>query len=151
MSARSAETSVEMKMLEGLRGLSLPLPCVGLMETADAGTAKEQDLSSVQVRTHDFAQTYEAMEMFTLSAEIRLNVEQAESADGGAFLEAHEKIALWLERLMMGDRCVELETAEAFVDGFRIVGGDKDFDTSGGVWFAVWNIALNGRIKGQEA
>ena len=148
--ALSVSTSLEAKLLATLRGLGLPVPCVGLMEVADAGVQKEQDLSSVQVRVYSFAQVTESSGMFTINAEIRLNVEQAESANGGTFLEAHEKVALWLEHVMLGANCEELDTDEAFVDGLQRNGGDKDFDISGGEWFAVWNLTLSGRIKQQE-
>lgn len=148
--ALSVSTSLEAKVLATLRGLGLPLPCVGLMEVADAGTMKEQDLSSVQVRVYNFAQVTEASGMFTLSVEIRLNVEQAESANGGTFYNAHEAIELWLQHVMVGEACAELDTDEVFVDGLQRTGDDKDFDTAGGEWFAAWNMTLSGRIKQQE-
>lgn len=148
--ALSVSTSLEAKVLATLRGLGLPLPCVGLMEVADAGTMKEQDLSAVQVRVYNFAQVTEASGMFTLSVEIRLNVEQAESANGGTFYDAHERIALWLQHVMLGDACAELDTDEAHVDGLQRTGDDKDFDTTGGEWFAAWNLTLSGRLKQQE-
>ena len=147
---KSASTSIETKMLTALRGLDLGMQCVGLMEVAAAGETKEQDLTAVQVRVHDFAQVSENGIAFTVAAEIRLNVEQAESADCRLFVDAHEKIALWLEHIMIDDNCAELDTDEAYVDGLQRMGGEKDFDTSGGVWFAVWNMTLSGRIK-QEA
>ncbi len=148
--ALSVSTSLEDKLPATLRGLRLPLPCVGLMEVADAGTMKEQDLSSVQVRVYNFAQVTEASGMFTLSVEIRLNVEQAESANGGTFYNAHEAIELWLQHVMLADNCAELDTDEVFVDGLQRTGDDKDFDTAGGEWFAAWNMTLSGRIKQQE-
>lgn len=148
--ALSVSTSLEAKVLATLRGLGLPLPCVGLMEVADAGTMKEQDLSSVQVRVYNFAQVTEASGMFTLSVEIRLNVEQAESANGGTFYNVHEAIELWLQHVMVGEACVELDTDEVFVDGLQRTGDDKDFDTAGGEWFAAWSMTLSGRIKQQE-
>ena len=148
--ALSVSTSLEAKVLATLRGLNLPLPCIGLMEVADAGTMKEQDLSAVQVRVYNFAQVTEASGMFTLSVEIRLNVEQAESANGGIFYDAHEKIALWLQQVMLADGCTELDTDEAHVDGLQRTGDDKDFDTTGGEWFAAWNMTLSGRLKQQE-
>lgn len=143
----SVSTSLEMKILETLRALDPGVQCVGLMEVADAGVQKEQDLSSLQVRVYNFAQQSENSGMFTVYAEIRLNVEQAESANGGVFVEAHEKVALWLEHVMLDSNCEELDTSEAFVDGLQRTGGDKDFDTSGGVWFALWNLTLSGRKK----
>ena len=121
--ALSVTTSLEAKLLAELRGLGLPLPCVGLMEVADAGTQKEQDLTSVQVRVYNFAQVTEASGMFTVTAEIRLNVEQAESANGGTFYEAHEKIALWLQQVMLADGCTELDTD---VEAGITVTGDKE-------------------------
>jgi len=148
--ALSVSTSLEAKVLATLRGLGLPVPCVGLMEVADAGTMKEQDLTSVQVRVYNFAQVTEASGMFTLMVEIRLNVEQAESANGGTFYDAHERIALWLQHVMLGDACAELDTDEAHVDGLQRTGDDKDFDTTGGEWFAAWNLTLSGRLKQQE-
>ena len=148
--ALSVSTSLEAKLLAELRGLSLPVPVVGLMEVADAGTQKEQDLTSVQVRVYNFAQVTEASGMFTVTAEIRLNVEQAESANGGTFYEAHEKIALWLQQVMLADGYTELDTDEAHVDGLQRTGDDKDFDTTGGEWFAAWNMTLSGRIRQTE-
>ena len=148
--ALSVSTSLEAKLLAELRGLSLPVPVVGLMEVADAGTQKEQDLTSVQVRVYNFAQVTEASGMFTVTAEIRLNVEQAESANGGTFYEAHEKIALWLQQVMLTDGYTELDTDEAHVDGLQRTGDDKDFDTTGGEWFAAWNMTLSGRIRQTE-
>ena len=146
----SVSTSLEMKILETLRGLNPGVQCVGLMEVADAGVQTEQDLSALQVRVYNFAQMTENGSTFTVTAEIRLNVEQAESANGGAFFDAHEKVALWLEHVMLDANCTELDTDEAFVDGLQRTGGDKDFDTSGGVWFAVWNMTLSGRKKEQQ-
>ena len=124
--ALSVSTSLEEKVLATLRGLNLPLPCVGLMEVADAGTMKEQDLSAVQVRVYNFAQVTEASG------------------------KAHEKIALWLQQVMLADGCTELDTDEAHVDGLQRTGDDKDFDTTGGEWFAAWNMTLSGRLKQQE-
>ena len=146
----SVSTSLEMKILETLRALKPGVQCVGLMEVADAGVQKEQDLSALQVRVYGLAQRNENSGFFTISAEIRLNVEQAESANGGAFFDAHEKVALWLEHVMLDANCTELDTDEAYVDGLQRTGGDKDFDTLGGVWFAIWNMTLSGRIKEQQ-
>ena len=146
----SVSTSLEMKILETLRALKPGVQCVGLMEVADAGEQKEQDLSALQVRVYNFAQRTENGGTFTVAAEIRLNVEQAESANGGTFFEAHEKVALWLEHVMLDSNCEELDTDEAFVDGLQRTGGDKDFDTSGGAWFAVWEMTLSGRIREQQ-
>ena len=147
MSRMSVSTSLEAKILVTLRGLDLSVPCVGLMEVADAGTLKEEDLTSVQVRVFNFAQVSENSGLFTVEAEVRLNVEVAESANGSAFFDAHEKVALWLERVMLDTNCSELDTTEAFVDGLQRTGGDKDFDTTGETWFALWNMTLSGRIK----
>lgn len=147
---KSVSTSLETKILEALRGLGLEMQCVGLMEVAAEGDTKEQDLTAVQVRVYNFAQTSENGTMFTVVAEIRLDVEQAESADCRLFVDAHEKIALWLEHVMVDANCAELDTDEACVDGLQRMGGEKDFDTSGGVWFALWNMTLSGRII-QEA
>lgn len=150
MSRLSASASLEAKFLETFRALLPNMQCVGLLETADAGTQKVEDLTALQIRVYNFAQTNEAQGFFTASVEIRVNVEQAESANGGAFFAAHEAVALALERLMLRDNCTELETDEAYVDGLQRTGDDKDFDTTDGVWFAVWNLTLSGRIK-QEA
>lgn len=147
---QSATTSLETKILETLRGLNPGVQCVGLMEVADAGVQKEQDLTALQVRVFNFSQITENDGFFKVSAEIRLNVEQAECANGGAFFSAHEKVALWLEHVMLGQYCAELDTGEVYVDGLQRTGGDKDFDTSGGVWFATWNLTLSGRIKPTE-
>ena len=148
---KSATTSLEMSLHGALRSLGLDVPVVSMMEVAAEGVLKEQGLTSVQVRVFGLEQTTEALPMFTVSAEIRLNVEQAESANGQLFFDTHEKVALWLERVMVGNRCDELETDEVFVDGFRRTGGEKDFDPAGGVWFAVWNVTICGRFKGLEA
>ena len=147
---RSVSTALEAKILEALRGLEPGVQCVGLMEVSAEGVQKEQDLSAVQVRVYNFAQLTENGEMFSVAAEIRLNVEQAESANGSAFLLVYEKVARWLEHVMLDANCTELDTDEAFVDGLQRTGGDKDFDTSGGVWFAVWNMTLTGRIKEEQ-
>ena len=45
----SVSTSLETKILETLRALKPGVQCVGLMEVADAGVQKEQDLSALQV------------------------------------------------------------------------------------------------------
>ena len=150
MSRLSVTASLEAKLLETIRSLAPEVRAVGLLETADAGTQKEEDLTSFQVRVYNFAQPNEAVGVFTCSAEIRLNVEQAESANGGLFFDAHEKLALWLERVMLGDACEELETDEAYIDGLQRNGDDKDFDTMTGEWFAVWNMTLSGRIKHEQ-
>lgn len=147
---KSVSASIEAKFLEVLREVAPDVRAVGLLETADAGRMKDEDLTSFQVRVYDFKQPNEATGMFTVAVEVRLNVEQAESANGGLFFDEHERFALWLERVMLGDACTELETDEAYVDGLQRVGDDKDFDTTDGVWFAVWNMTLTGRIK-QEA
>lgn len=150
MNRLSATTSLEMKILDALRALNLPVPCEGMMETADAGEQKEQDTTSAQVRVWNFAQTNEALAVFTASAEIQLMVEQSESANGGMFFDAHELIALWLERVMLGDECVALSTDEVDVDGFQRTGGDKQYDASAGGWHASWNFTISGRVKPQK-
>lgn len=150
MSRLSVSASLEAKILETLRALVPEVRSVGLLETADAGTQKDEDPTSLQVRVYDFRQLNEATAVFSVSAEIRLNVEQAESANGGLFLDMHEKVALWLERVMLGDACEELNTDEAYIDGFQRNGDDKDFDTMTGEWFAVWDVTLTGRIKQEE-
>lgn len=147
---KSVSASLEAKILETIRALVPEVRAVGFLEVADAGTQKDEDLTAFQVRVYNFQQLHEATCAFSVSAEVRLNVEQAESANGGAFFAAHETFALWLERVMLGDNCAELGTDEAFVDGFQRTGDDKGFDTTDGVWFAVWNMTLTGRIK-QEA
>lgn len=150
MSRRSVSMSLEAKVLEKVRELCPDIRAVGLLEVADEGTQKEEDLTSFQVRVYNFQQPNEGAEMYAVAVEVRLNVEQAESANGGVFLSAHEKFALWLERVMIGDRCTELETAEAHVDGLQRTGDDKDFDAADGVWFAIWNMTLTGRVKKQQ-
>ena len=147
MSRRSVSASLEAKLLEVLRSLVPEIPAVGFLETADAGTVKNEDPTAFQVRVYNFAQPTEAMEMFTLSAEIRLNVEQAESANGGLYFDTHEKVALWLERVMLGSACSELDTESAYVDGLQRVGDDKDFDTMTDEWFASWDMTLSGHVK----
>ena len=149
MSTMSVSASMEAKLLETLRALVPDVRSVGLLETADAGTQKDEDLTTIQVRAYNFVQTREALPFFTLSAEIRLYVEQAESANGGLFRDAHEKIALWLEGVME-DVDGSLDTVRAHVDGLKRNGDDKDFDTTTGEWFAVWNVTLSGRIKPTE-
>lgn len=149
MSAVSVSASMEAKLLETLRALVPEVRAVGLLETADAGEQKDEDLTTIQVRAYNFVQTREASPFFTLSAEIRLYVEQAESANGGLFRDAHEKIALWLEGVME-DVDGSLDTDRACVDGLQRNGDDKDFDTTIGEWFAVWNVTLSGRIRPTE-
>ena len=51
---------------------------------------------------------------------------------------------------MLDDRCTILSTPRAYIDGFQRGGDDKDFDTLGGMWYAVWDLTLTGRIKKQE-
>ena len=99
------------------------------------------------MRVYNFVQPNEALPVFTATVEIRLNVEQAESANGGVFFENHEAVSLWLERIMLSDACAELSTDEVEVNGLQRIGDDKDFDMMDGVWFAVWNLTLSGRIK----
>lgn len=150
MSRLSVSASLEAKFLQTFRELLPDMQIVGLLEESDAGEQKVEDLTALQVRVYNLVQTNEAQGFFTASAEIRLNVEQAESANGGVFFAAHEAVALALERLMLGDACTELETDEAHVDGLQRMGDDKDFDTMDGAWFAVWDLTLSGRIKKQQ-
>ena len=150
MSRLSVSASIEAKVLQTLRSLVADVRSVGMLETADAGTQKDEDPTSLQVRVYNFRQPNEATCAFTVQVEIRLNVEQAESANGGLFFSTHEKVALWLERVMLGDACEELNTAEADIDGFQRNGDDKDFDTMTGEWFAVWDMTLSGRVKQEE-
>lgn len=149
MSRKSVSASMEAKILETLRALIPGIRCVGLLEIADAGTQKDQDLTSIQVRAYNFVQKREASPFFTMTAEVRLNVEQSESANGGLFRDTHEQIALWLEG-MMENVDGALDTNAAYVDGLQRNGDDKDFDTTTGEWFAVWSVALSGRIKPTE-
>ncbi len=150
MSRLSASASLEATFLAVFRELLPDMQCVGLLETADAGTLKSEDLTALQIRVYNFVQTNEALPTFTAIVEIRLNVEQAESANGGVFFAAHETVALALERLMLSDACTELSTGEVDVNGLQRTGDDKDFDTTDDVWFAVWTMTISGRIK-QEA
>ena len=147
---KSVSASLEARFLEILREVAPDVKAVGLLETADAGSMKDEDMTSFQVRVYNFKQPNEATAAFTVEAEVRLNVEQAESADGGLFCDAHEKFALWLERVMLGDNCSELATDEAYINGFQRTGDDKDFDTTDGVWFADWKMTISGRIKATE-
>lgn len=148
---KSVSASIEAKILEALRALELPFGVVGFLETAAQGEVKEEDLTSAQVRVWNLAQSNEAQGFFSLSAEIRITVEQAESANGDVFYAGHEKIARWLERMMLRDACDELSTESARVNGLERTGDDKDFDTVLGAWFAVWQLTLKGTIKQEEA
>lgn len=147
---KSVSASLEAKFLEVLRGLVPDIPAVGFLEATLAGEQKQEDPTSIRVKVDNFSQSNEATCAFSLSVEIGLRVEQAESASGGLFLDAHERIALWLEQVMLGDACVGLGTAEAHVDGFRRTGDDKNFNTTNGDWIAVWTVTLWGRIKPSE-
>lgn len=144
---KSICASLEASILKKLSALETGLSCVGLLEVAAGGTLKQEDLSSVQVRVFGVQQPHESMSMFSVAAEVRLNVEQAETANGELFAASYEALALYFERIMIGDGCVELETSDVHVDGLKMTGGDLDFDTTGGVWYAVWNMTLTGRIK----
>lgn len=144
---KSINLSLEEALLTALRGLNTGVPVVGLLEVAASGTVKEEDLTALQVRVYGMQQPHESLPMFQVTAEVRLNVEQAEAADGSLFATAHEAVALWVQKVMLGDECTELETDDVYVDGLQVTGGDMDFDTSGGVWFAVWNMTLTGRLK----
>ena len=148
---KSICASLEDKLLTALRGLDLPVPVVGLLETAGNGEVKQEDLTALQLRVYGVQQPHEAHGMWQCKAELRLEVEQAESANGVMFRDAHEAVALWLERVMLADTCAEeLDTDELFVDGFQLgEGGDADFDASGGVWYATWTVTLSGRLKNQ--
>lgn len=147
MSRVSVITSLESKMLEALRALNPGVQVVGLMEVASEGVQKEQDLTSLQVRVYGLAQINEAQGLYTATAEVRLNVEQAESANGALFLSAYEAVEIWLEEIMLGGDCTALDTDRAYVDGLQATGGDKDFDTTSDTWFAVWTMTLTGRMK----
>lgn len=144
---KSVSASLEAKFLEVLRGLVPDIPAVGFLEGAPVGEQKQEDPTAIRVKVDNFIQSTEAMCLFSLSVNIGLRVEQAESASGRLFLDAHERIALWLEQVMQGDACVELGTAEAHVDGFQRTGDSKNFYTTNGEWIAVWTVTLSGRIK----
>lgn len=144
---KSICASLEASILEKLHTLETGLTCVGLLEVAAGGTLKQEDLSAVQVRVFGVQQPHESMPKFSVTAEVRLNVEQAETANGELFASSYEALALYFERIMIGDGCVELETSDVHVDGLQMTGGDSDFDTTGGVWYAVWNMTIHGRIK----
>lgn len=148
---KSICASVEEKVLQALRGLDgLAVPVFGLLETAAAGEVKQEDLTALQCRVYGFSQPHEAYGLWSASMELRLTVEQAESANGQLFYDGHEAVALWLQRVMIGDLCTGLDTDEVNVDGFQIGGGDADYDTSNGAWFAVWTVTLSGRLKEQS-
>ena len=146
----SVSASIEAKFLEVFREMMPDMQSVGLLEVSGEGSAKFENPTSVQVRVYNFTQLHEAMGMFSVAVEIRLNVEQSESANGGLFADAHEKISTWMEVVMLDDRCTILSTPRAHIDGFQRGGDDKDFDTLGGMWYAVWDLTLTGRIKKQE-
>ena len=57
---------------------------------------------------------------------------------------------LSLLQLVMEDVDGSLDTDRACVDGLQRNGDDKDFDTTTGEWFAVWNVTLSGRIRPTE-
>ena len=147
MSRLSVSASLEAKILSALRAVAPSIPAVGLLEVASSGAAKVEDPTSLQVRVYNFKQRHAGTGLFSVSAEIRLNVEQAESANGALFLDTHERVALWLERMMMDGACTALDTPSACVDGLERVGDDKDFDISTGEWFALWNLTLSGRLN----
>lgn len=145
---KSICASLEERILVDLRQLEIDVPVCGLLETAGRGEVKQEDLSAVQLRVFGMQQLHETMEHFSVTAEIRLTVEQAESANGAIFYDSHEAVALWLQRIMIGNACTALHTDDVFVDGLQVgSGGDADFDTSNGVWYAVWNVTLTGRLK----
>lgn len=143
---KSICTSLEAKLLEVLRGIGLGIDIEGLFEVAASGTVKQEELTALQVRVYGMTQLSEALPMYSVTAELRLNVEQAESANGQLYFDAHEKVALLLQRLMLDDNCTVLGTDEVHVDGLQVTGGDADFD-AGGEWFAVWTVTLTGRLK----
>ena len=145
---KSVQKSIEDKLLDTFRAMDgVGVPVVGLLEAAASGTVKEQDLTCLQVKVYGMQQPHESMPMYSVTAEIRLDVEQAESADGALFAAAHEAVAMWIQEIMVGDACTSLATDDVFVDGLQAVGGDMDFDSAGGEWYAVWNLTLTGRIK----
>lgn len=145
---KSIEYSLETALIANLKtAIGDLVPVYGLLSAAQAGMLKEQDLTSLQVRVFNMSQPHESMPMYSVSAEIRLMVEQAESANGSLYIETHEKIAEFLETVMLGDECVDLSTDEVWVDGLQRTGGDADYDASSGEWFAVWNLTLSGRLK----
>ena len=144
---KSVSASLEAEILKTLRDLVPGVPAVGFLETAAAGEMKVQDPTAIQVKVDNFTQPLEAYEYYQVAAEIRVNVEQAESADAAIFLLAHERIALWLEWAMVGANCAALDTAEAHVDGLQRTGDSKGFDTTTGEWFVAWTMTLKGRIK----
>ena len=150
MSRMSASASLEAKVLEILRGLCPDIQGVGFLETAGAGEQKHEDPTAFQVRVYNLRQSKEASPFFMVSVEIRLNVEQADSADGALFLAAHEAVALWLERVMVQVDGEELDTQSVYVDGVQRTGDEKDFDTTGQMWFAAWALTLSGRVKQPE-
>lgn len=145
---KSCEFSLEEKIVEAIAEVvDGEIPVVGFLKAAASGVLKEQDLTSVQVRVYGLTQPNEAMGIYSVSVDVRLMVEQAESANGALFFDMHEAIALYLQRTMLDDACVALSSAEAFVDGLQRNGGDADYDSSSGEWFAVWNLTLTGRLK----
>lgn len=150
MKRLSASASLEKKVLEILRGLCPDIPGVGFLECAGAGEQKQEDPTAFQVRVFNLRQGKEASPFFTVSVEIRLNVEQADSADGGLFYAAHEAVATWLERVMVQVDGEELDTDCVYVDGVQRTGDEKDFDTAGLGWFAAWALTLSGRVKQPE-
>lgn len=128
----------------------LEIPIVGLLQVAGSGEVKREDLTSIQVRVSDVQQPHEALALWQARVEIKLNVEQAESANGVLFREAFEAIATWIERTMISENCTELDTEEVNVDGLQLGGGDSDYDGASGLWFANWNLTLSGRLKIQK-
>lgn len=148
---KSVNYSLETALVDALKAVVQDeISVYGLIQAAQAGEMREQDLTSVQVRVFNMSQPYESMHMYSTTAEIRLMVEQAESANGGLYTDMHEAIALYLQSVMLGDACVALSTDDVDVDGLQVNGGDADFDASSGEWFAVWNLTLTGRLKKQN-
>ena len=152
---KSICASLEDKILSVLQNVKvagyLDIPIIGLLQVAGSGEVKNEDLTALQVRVYGVQQPHEAHAIWQARVEIRLNVEQAESANGVLFREAFEAVAIWIEHTMVEDRCTALNTDEVFVDGFQLGdGGDADYDIANGVWFANWNLTLSGRIKINE-
>lgn len=142
---KSACAYVEAKFLEALRGV-VDIGCEGLLEVAASGEVKQEDMTVLQVRVYNLTQLSEALPMCSLSVELRLNVEQAESANGRVFGEAYDAVAVWLQQVMLGDSCTALSSEGFAVDGLQVAGGDADFDPAAGCWYSLWNLTLTGRL-----
>lgn len=147
---KSINATLEESLLEKLRSVDTGVDCFGLLEVAASGEVKQEDLTAIQVRVHDVRQLHEPYDMYSAVAEIRLNVEQAESANGELFYRAHEAVALWVQLMMLDDNCISLSTDDAYVDGLQLSGNDADYDSNGGIWYSIWNLTLSGRLKKGE-